>query len=149
MRMADAVDVADITALIARYPVAVDGARYDELDELFTADARIDFSAFGGPDGGLAEAKAFLAVGLGGFTATQHLMGLPAIDVDGDVATARTPCHNPMVATNADGSTAVWLIGLWYDDRFARTPAGWRFTERRQERCYSVTSLVGTELGPR
>lgn len=140
-------DVVDITQLIARYPLAVDARRYEELDELFTPDARIDFSAFGGPDGGLAEAKAFLAAGLAGFAATQHLMGLPAVTVDGDTATARTPCHNPMVSLRDDGSTAVWLIGLWYDDAFARTAAGWRFVERRQQRCYAVTSLTGTELG--
>lgn len=142
----EAADVVEICQLIARYSVVVDGGRYAELDTLFTADARLDYSAFGGPDGGLEEAMAFLAAGLGGFRATQHLMGLPAVSVDGDTAVARTACHNPMVATNPDGSAAVWLIGLWYDDRLVRTPAGWRFAERRAQRCYSV-ALAGEGPG--
>jgi SnoaL-like domain len=133
-----------IQDLIARYPLAVDGRDWDALDELFTPDARIDFTAFGGPAGDLASTKSFLRDALGGFRRTQHMMGLPAITLDGDRATSRTSCNNPMVIDNADGSTAVWLIGLWYDDEFARTPDGWRFTARVQERCYLVTGLTDT-----
>jgi hypothetical protein len=133
-----------IQDLIARYPRAVDGRDWDGLDELFTPDARIDFTAFGGPAGDLESTKSFLREALGGFRRTQHMMGLPAITLDGDRATSRTSCHNPMVIDNADGSTAVWLIGLWYDDEFARTPDGWRFTARVQERCYFVTGLTDT-----
>jgi hypothetical protein len=76
------------------------------------------------------------------------MMGLPLITLDGDRATARTSCNNPMVLDSADGTTAVWLIGLWYDDEFARTPDGWRFASRRQERCYSIVGLQDTPLGP-
>src|SRR4051794_6892882 len=105
-----------IQDLIARYAVVVDSRDYDALDELFTEDARIDFTAFGGPDGSPTEIKTFLAANLGIFSRTQHMMGLPVISVDGDRASARTPCNNPMLLTDADGSATVWLIGLWYDD---------------------------------
>ena len=145
---ADVVDRLNISDLIARYAVAVDSRDYDALDSLFTDDARIDFTAFGGPDGSPAEIKDFLAANLGIFSRTQHMMGLPVITLDGDQATARTPCNNPMVVTDADGSTKVWLIGLWYDDSLVRTPDGWRFSARRQERCYSVVGLADTPLGP-
>jgi hypothetical protein len=137
-----------IQDLIARYALVVDGRRYDELDELCTPDAHIDFTAFGGPAGSPAEIKKFLADSLGIFRRTQHLMGLPLIAVDGDRATARTPCTNPMVLDDANGTTKVWLIGLWYDDELVRTPQGWRFASRRQERCYSVVGLQDTPLGP-
>jgi hypothetical protein len=130
-----------IQDLIARYPIVVDGRDWDGLDALFALDAHIDFTAFGGPAGDLASTKAFLADALGGFRRTQHMMGLPAITLTGDRATARTSCHNPMVLDDGDGSTSVWLIGLWYDDEFARTPDGWRFTSRRQERSYFITGL--------
>jgi hypothetical protein len=149
--MTAAGDVADrlaIQDLIARYAVVVDGRDYDALDGLFTPDARIDFTAFGGPSGTPADIKAFLADSLAIFSRTQHMMGLPSITVDGDRASARTSCHNPMVLTDADGTTKVWLIGLWYDDALVRTPAGWRFAARRQERCYSVVGLADTPLGP-
>jgi hypothetical protein len=137
-------EVADrlaIQDLIARYPLAVDGRDWDALDSLFAADARIDFTAFGGPAGDLASTKDFLRDALGGFRRTQHMMGLPAITLDGDRATARTSCNNPMVIDGADGETSVWLIGLWYDDEFARTRDGWRFTSRKQERSYFLTGL--------
>lgn len=129
---------------IARYAVTVDAGDFDALDELFTPDARIDFSAFGGPVGPPSEIKLFLADSLGLFRRTQHLMGLPVITLAGDHATARTPCTNPMVLP--DGQ--VWLIGLWYDDELVRTEGGWRFAARRQERCYSVVGLQDTPLGP-
>jgi enoyl-CoA hydratase len=70
------------------------------------------------------------------------MMGLPRVTLTGDAATARTSCHNPMVVDNGDGTTAVWLIGLWYDDDLVRTPDGWRIRHRRQERCYFLTGLA-------
>ena len=142
-------DTLAITRLIARYPQIVDERDFDRLDELFTADARIDFAAFGGPTDTPAGVKPFLQESLGAFARTQHMMGLPDITLDGDRARARTSCTNPMVVDNGDGTRQVWLIGLWYDDEFERTPDGWRFTSRKQERCYSVIGLPDTPLGPR
>jgi hypothetical protein len=142
--VSDVEDRLAIQDLIARYPIAVDGRDWDALDTLFAPDAQIDFTAFGGPSGDLASTKTFLRDALGGFRRTQHMMGLPAITLLGDRATARTSCHNPMVIDDSDGSTSVWLIGLWYDDEFARTPDGWRFTSRRQERSYFITGLKDT-----
>lgn len=142
-------DKLEISDLIARYPDIVDGREFDRLDELFTADARIDFSAFGGPTDSLMGIKQFLRDSLGFFKRTQHMMGLPNITLDGNRARARTSCCNPMVFEERDGTTTVWLIGLWYDDEFERTADGWRFTARKQERCYSVVGLPDTPLGPR
>lgn len=146
--MSDVEDKLAIGELIARYPSVVDEQRFDELDDLFTPDATIDYSAFGGPTEDLAGTKKFLRESLTLFRRTQHMMGLPLITLDGDSARARTPCNNPMVLSNADGTTSVMLIGLWYDDEFVRTPQGWRFTSRKQERCYSVVGLQDTALGP-
>jgi ketosteroid isomerase-like protein len=141
-------DVVAIQQLIAHYPVAVDSGDFDRLDDLFTPDATIDYSAFGGPSGTPAEVKRFLRDSLPLFRRTQHLMGLPAIEVSGDRATARTPCSNPMVLDNGDGTSSVMLIGLWYDDEFVRSADGWRFSARRQDRCHSVVGLADTPLGP-
>ena len=145
MSVEDRLAIAD---LIARYAQVVDSRRFDDLDALFTTDARIDFSAFGGPDGSLTEIKQFLGDSLGIFRRTQHMMGLPLITLDGDRATARTSCNNQMVIDDPDGTTKVWLIGLWYDDQLARVGDGWRFASRRQERCYSIVGLTDTPLGP-
>jgi hypothetical protein len=142
-------DKQEISDLIARYPQIVDEREFDRLHELFTADARIDFSAFGGPTDSPTGITKFLEDSLGAFARSQHMMGLPDITLDGDRARSRTSCTNPMVLDNGDGTRQVWLIGLWYDDEFIRTPGGWRFTSRKQERCYSVIGLKDTPLGPR
>ena len=143
----DVEDKLAIQELIARYPLVVDGGDWDGLDALCTPDARIDFTAFGGPVDELPGIKKFLADSLSIFGRTQHMMGLPLITLDGDRASARTSCNNPMVLPNPDGTTSVWLIGLWYDDEFVRTPDGWRFSARKQERCYSIIGLQDTNLG--
>ena len=93
-----------IQDLIGRYAVVVDSGDFDALDDLFTADARIDFSTFNGPVGDVAEITAFLRASLPFFTRTQHMMGLPVIDLDGDTAHARTSCNNPMISTRSDGT---------------------------------------------
>ena len=145
-----ATEVADrlaIQDLIARYADAIDAQRFADLDELFTDDAHIDFATFNGPVGDLATVKEFLQQSLPFFARTQHMMGLPHITVDGDTAHARTSCTNPMISTRPDGTTTVWLIGLWYDDDLVRTDAGWRFRGRTQIRSYTVTGLTDTPLG--
>jgi 3-phenylpropionate/cinnamic acid dioxygenase small subunit len=149
MTDADARALADrfaIQDLISRYAVVLDAGDFDGLDPLFADDARIDFSTFGGPIGSLAEIKAFLSTSLPFFARTQHMMGLPDVHLDGDTATARTSCNNPMISTKPDGTTSVWLIGLWYDDEFRRTDDGWKFTARTQTRCYTLTGLTDTPM---
>jgi SnoaL-like domain len=144
---AEVADRLEIQHLIGQYADLIDSQRFDELDGLFTADAVVDFATFNGPVGHLAEIKEFLGNSLPFFSRTQHMMGLPHITIDGDTAHARTSCNNPMLSTARDGSTTVWLIGLWYVDELARTPDGWRFTSRVQERCYTLTGLTDTPMG--
>lgn len=141
---ADRLAIAD---LIATYADLIDGQRFDELDELFTPDAQIDFSTFNGPVGGLAQIKTFLGSSLPFFTRTQHMMGLPHITVDGDRAHARTSCSNPMISTKPDGTVSIWLIGLWYVDDLVRDESGWRFASRTQVRSYTVTGLTDNPMG--
>lgn len=135
-----------IQDLISRYPVYVDNRELDLLDALFTADAHLDFTSFGGPVGGLADVKEFLVGSLGMFASTQHMMGLPAIALNAHTATAKTSCHNPMVMEGSDGKRQAWLIGLWYDDEFVKTADGWRIASRTATRCYAVLNLHDTAL---
>ncbi|MBV9487919.1 MAG: nuclear transport factor 2 family protein [Frankiaceae bacterium] len=140
-------DRLEIQHLISRYADIIDGQRFDELDDIFTADAVIDYSTFGVPVGGVAEIKEFLRSSFPFFERTQHMMGLPHIEVSGDSATARTSCNNPMVSKKRDGTSEVWLIGLWYDDELVRTDAGWRFAKRTETRCYTLTGLPDSPMG--
>lgn len=136
MDLSELSDRAEIADLLARYSDAIDHQRFDELDEVFTPDAVIDYTAFGAPRGDLASTKAFLQKVLPGHVSYAHLLGLPVIDLDGDTATARTPCHNPMVYLDAEGNEQLYVCGLWYVDELVRTPAGWRIKQRVEERCY-------------
>lgn len=130
-------EVADrlaILDLLARYAHAVDTEDWDAYAALFTADATIDYTAFGGPSGDVASTVEFLRSAMSMFRSTQHLNGLPLIDLDGDTATVRTPCHNPMVPE--PGSGTAFTCGLWYRDRLVRTGDGWRFAHRGEDRLY-------------
>jgi hypothetical protein len=68
------------------------------------------------------------------FTVNAHMLGLPAIRIDGDSASARTFCFNPMVLKGDKPRTM--MVGLWYEDEFVRTPAGWRMSRRVETKCF-------------
>ena len=136
--MLDAQEISDrieIQDLLARYTQAIDQRDWDALDQVFTPDAYIDYSAMGGESGGVSEIKEFLARVMPMFESTQHLLGSSVVDIDGDTANARTICHNPMVLTGGDDPHLL-VCGLWYRDKLVRTPAGWRISERVEERSY-------------
>jgi hypothetical protein len=130
--LADRLDIQD---LIARYGQAVDRQDWDAFDRIFTPDARIDYRAMGGISGDPATIKAWLAETMPMFASTQHMFGLPVIDLDGDQATAVTICHNPMVLKDGD-DPELMVCGLWYHERLVRTRQGWRIQELVEERSY-------------
>lgn len=130
----------EIEDLMVRYSHAVDTQQWDLLDEIFTHDAHIDYSAMGGACGGLAEIKQFLAAVMPNFLAFQHLVSNSSITVDGDTATGRTMCHNPMLVGDADGAQNLMLCGLWYLDTFARVDGAWRIARRVEEKSYAFVA---------
>lgn len=120
--LSDRYEIAD---LITRYTRAIDTARWDDLDALFTEDAVLDYSSVGGPAGDLSEAKPFIA-NLSGFERWQHLLGQVAIELEGDRASATAYFTNPMVARAPDGSETLYEVGGYYHHDLIRTPDGWR-----------------------
>ncbi|MGW8375265.1 nuclear transport factor 2 family protein [Streptomyces sp. ODS28] len=131
-------DRLEIQDLMVRYSHAVDTRQWDALDEVFTPDAVIDYTAMGGVRGGLAEVKEFLAAVLADFPAFQHMIANSSLTVEGDTARGLTMCHNPMVLPggNGDGSAGVLFCGLWYRDTFVRIDGAWRISERVEEKSY-------------
>ena len=130
-------DRLEINDLLAGYSYAIDFRDWDALDNVFTADAVIDYTEMGGPRGNLTETKAFLASAMKMFTAFQHMQATTKLTFDGaDRAHGKTICHNPMVFDLGEGKTHVMFCGLWYRDTFVRTPDGWRIQERYEERSY-------------
>lgn len=127
-----------IQQLLVDYSTAIDARRFDDLDEVFTADAYIDYRAMGGIDGHFPEVKAWLADVLPNFPAYSHMLGNLSIKFAGDTATSRVICFNPMVLDlDKDGrGPQIMFCGLWYDDEFIRTPEGWRMTRRVETKCF-------------
>jgi hypothetical protein len=132
-------DRLELIDLMVRYSHAVDSRSWDLFDDVFTPEAIIDYTAFDGPRAPVAEVKAWLASVMPSFPAFQHLVSNPMLTIDGDVATGRTMCFNPMAVARPagdDGEPRVFFCGLWYLDRFVRTPDGWRIAERSEEKSW-------------
>jgi hypothetical protein len=128
-------DRLELQDLITAYSYAIDFHRWDDLDDIFTIDAALDFTATGGEAGDFATMKQWLARTLDMFVGHQHLVATSQIELDGDRATGRSICHNPMYL-DVDGKQQVLFVGLWYLDEFVRTDAGWRIAARKQQKGY-------------
>ena len=126
-------DRLEIQQLLAEYSTAIDAGRFDDLDELFTADAYVDLSATGGAHGPYREVKSWLIPTLSSMSAYAHHASNTDLRLAGETATARTLCLNPLLL---DAETnAVYLMCFWYDDELAKTSEGWRFRRRTQIKC--------------
>lgn len=130
-------DRLEIQDLQTAYSHAIDTRDFDALDRVFTRDAFIDYTAFGGSAGDLDETKAFLRKALAMFGGFQHMVATSLVRLAGNRATAKTICWNPMVLRSGDGEPRVFFCGLWYHDEYLRTLDGWRITRRVEEKCFT------------
>ncbi|MDT7761423.1 MAG: hypothetical protein QOC63_843 [Mycobacterium sp.] len=124
----------EIHQLLIDYSTAIDQRRFDDLDRVFTEDAYIDYREMGGIDGRFPEVKAWLAQVLPNFPAYAHMLGNFDVRIDGDTASSRTILFNPMVL--GGDRNQILFCGLWYEDEFIRTPAGWRMSRRVETKCF-------------
>jgi hypothetical protein len=129
-------DRVELEQLPVAYANAIDSGNWDGLDKVFTPDAYIDYRALGGIDGRYPQIKKWLSEVLPNFPGYCHLVGNIALTITGDAATGRTLCINPMNTKIPSGGAQVMWLGLWYRDKYVRTPQGWRFTERVEEPCF-------------
>jgi len=125
----------EIQDLLVNYSHAIDTQNFEALDDIFTPDAIIDYTAVGGAKGNLEETKAYLGKALSKFSGMQHMLGLPQIKIDGETASGRTICFNPMVLER-EGAPHVFFVGIWYLDDLVRTADGWRIKHRAEEFSY-------------
>ena len=125
----------EIQDMLYHYADIIDCQAADELRDVFTDDAAVDYSAFGGVVGDLETTIAFLKEALPAFSNTQHLNANVQIRVDGDRATGRVMCFNPMEMPIGD-EKQVFMLGLWYVDEYRRTEQGWRIASRCEEKSW-------------
>ena len=121
-------DRQEIVDLITRYTRAVDTRSWDDLDEVFTEDAILDYSPVGGPADVPRVVKPWIAEGLAGFDRYQHVIGQVSIELAGDEARATAYFTNPMVSVDPAGGEKLWEVGGYYRHELRRTPQGWRST---------------------
>ena len=128
MELQELSDRQEIVDLITRYTRAVDTRSWDDLDEVFTEDAVLDYSPVGGPADVPAVVKPWIEQGLAGFDRYQHVIGQVSIELAGDRARATAYFTNPMVAVAPDGGEQMWEVGGYYRHDLRRTEEGWRST---------------------
>ena len=136
LSLQDLSDHHQIRQLVVDYATAIDSREFDALDAVFMPDAYIDYRAMGGIDGSYPQIKEWLRAVLPTFPNYQHMVGNISARLDGNQARARTMCFNPMEVALPEGGTQVMFLGLWYVDRFVRTPSGWRMAERVEQRSW-------------
>jgi hypothetical protein len=128
----DPTELSDRTAIsdaLIRYTIAVDTGEWDRLDTVFTPDAQIDYSESGGPVGGYADVKPWLAENLPAFsTKRMHTLGQVAFSFGSPRDEARVTAyfHNPMIISDGNGGERLVEVGGLYHHTFTRTQAGWR-----------------------
>ncbi|SFS53076.1 nuclear transport factor 2 family protein [Saccharopolyspora flava] len=127
-----------IEDVLIRYTRAIDTGEWDRLDEVFTPDARIDYTASGGIEGDLATVKPWLAENLPIFPSRMHSLHQIAIDHDGpDEARVAAYFHNPMTLPQGDGKPDLLVeFGGIYHHVFTRTPDGWRSRHLHEQICW-------------
>ena len=120
-------DIQEINRALALYVVAVDTRELSLFDRVFMPEARIILGGVG--EMTPASYKAMAVAGLGALSGTQHHLGLPLIDLDGDRAHAR--CYFMAQHVRNDLAPDPFLmIGGWYTDDLIRTEDGWRIEQR-------------------
>lgn len=127
----ETIDERDITKVAIAYTWALDQHRWDDLRDVFAADAT---ATLGSPDrlDGIEAIIGRIRAALEPLDDSQHLVGNHEIVVDGDTATHRCYLHAQHIRRSAVAGPHYIVAGR-YEDELARTAAGWRITHRNLE----------------
>jgi len=136
MTLQELSDQAELKRLVVSYSYAIDEREFEKLDQVFTPDAQIDYTAMGGISGTYPIVKAWLGPALSHFPGFMHFIGNCEFDVTGDEATGKVACFNPMVVPKPEGGSDTMFLGFWYIDHYRRTSQGWRITQRVERKSY-------------
>lgn len=128
-------DRMEIQDLLYAYAEIIDQKDFDKLRDIFTEDAFIDYSVYGGAAGGLEEIISFLEEAMTVFPNTHHLNANVQIKVDGDTGSGKVMCFNPQEMDLGE-TVQTFMLGLWYIDEYQRTDQGWRIKRRVEEKCW-------------
>ena len=136
----DLVTIEEIRQLKYRYLRCVDQKLWDELADVFTADATVDYGTrvYGKPltISGATDIIAFFRAKLGHDVITVHAAGQPEITVDGDKASGTWRFEDTVIATE---HRVVIAGAAYYQDRYERGADGaWRIAHTGYVRTYEA-----------
>jgi uncharacterized protein (TIGR02246 family) len=113
-----------IRRTLAEYSHRVDDGRFDQLEELFTEDAR--FLVLGSVHQGRAAIRSYLESVQGDGSRGKHVTTNSIVDVDGDTASVVT---DYLLVRPTSSGVGIVAAGRYHDE-LARQPDRWRFTSR-------------------
>jgi SnoaL-like protein len=136
----DLVTLEEIRQVKYRYLRCVDQKLWDELADVFTPDATVDYGTrvYGKPLklAGRDEIIAFFRAKLGPDVITVHAAGQPEITVDGETATGIWRFEDTVIATEY---RVVVAGAAFYHDRYERGADGkWRIAHTGYVRTYEA-----------
>jgi hypothetical protein len=122
-------DLAEIREVLSRYARAFSGRDIDLMDNVFSPDAMIDYSAIGGSRAPWPETKQWLRPMVMDVELFLLYVGdvYPTFAPDRNAAEVETTWHGVFVAT---ADAVPLLIYGSYLDQFVRTAEGWRIADR-------------------
>ncbi|MDA9610337.1 nuclear transport factor 2 family protein [Pseudomonadota bacterium] len=136
-------DRLELEKLVTDYATAVDTRNFNEFNNLFTADAIIDYTAVGGISGNLKEIIVYLETALDFFPNYQHFISNISLTITDNNATGKVMCFNPMQTKE----NQVFFLGIWYHDTYINIDDRWFISSRIEESSWShnVPASVNTE----
>lgn len=138
-------DLLEIQNVISLYSQGQDGhqggdnAILEQWDQAFAVDGTTDYSAAGAPLCLYRDLAVWMrgregqSGRMSGYAGWQHMLSLPVITLDGDVAHARTDFLAVHVIRREGPSGERFDASGAFHDDLTRTPDGWRIQHRRLE----------------
>lgn len=127
-------DIDDICRLKYRYLRSLDTKQWDEFEDCFLPDATGDYNGLVFDD--RAALVTYMKENLGAGLITLHQAHHPEITVEGDGATGRWYLQDRVIVE----AFRFMLEGAaFYEDRYTRTPEGWRVAHTGYRRTFEIT----------
>ena len=127
-------DIAQIKQLKYRYLRTLDLKQWEEFAECLLPEVTGDYAGLVFED--RFALVSYMRENLGHGLISMHHAHHPEIDVDGDSATGRWYLEDKVIVPDLD---FVLEGAAFYEDRYVRTPEGWRIAHTGYRRTYEVS----------